>query len=119
MKRLLQFTLLLFCTLWISKEIALPLAAAAAFSQKYMSLVNRCDLAMDADWYERQAPAERKHTDSNVVRMLDCHDYDLLRKKMLTLGLPESYLAWLELRSLDIHQRSPTELISQHRFEYR
>jgi hypothetical protein len=79
-----------------------------------MAAVNACDIAMESAWYGRESdPAERLSQD---IHLLDCHEYDKLRKQMLFLGLNESYLSWLGLRSLEIHQRPASELAEQHRF---
>ena len=104
----------LFCIAWITKEIALPGGAALLLSRSYMDAVNACDIAMESAWYGSESDtAERLSQD---IHLLDCHDYDKLRKQMLFLGLNESYLSWLGLRSLEIHQRPASELAEQHRF---
>lgn len=104
----------LFCIAWTTKEILLPVGAALLFSRSYMDAVNACDVAMESAWYGSQSePVEKLSQD---IHLLDCHEYDKLRKQMLFLGLNESYLSWLGLRSLEIHQRSASDLAEQHRF---
>lgn len=104
----------LFCAAWLAKEVVLPAGAATLYSNAYMDAVNACDVAMESAWYgDESDPAEKLSQD---IHLLDCHEYDKLRKKMLFLGLEESYLAWLGLRSLEIHQRPASELAEQHRF---
>lgn len=104
----------LFCFAWLIKEIALPAGAAVFLSRPYMTLVNACDIAMESAWYGSDSdPEERLSQD---IHLLDCHEYDKLRKQMLFLGLNESYLSWLGLKSLEIHQRPASELAEQHRF---
>jgi len=103
--------------LLVGKEVLLPIGAAAFWSGEYMALVVECDRAMEASWYYRQG--ERIPAQSEVVQLLACHDYDKTRKLMLTAGLPESYLAWLGLQSLEIYQRPAEEFARQHRFTQR
>ena len=76
-----------------------------------------CDTAMEADWYYRQEDVVTNESD--VVQLLACHEYDKTRKAMLMSGLPEAYLAWLGLKSLELNQRSPEEFVEQHRFRNR
>ena len=104
----------LFCIAWITKEIAMPSGAALLLSRSYMDAVNACDVAMESAWYGSESDAAEKL--SQDIHLLDCHEYDKLRKQMLFLGLNESYLSWLGLWSLEIHQRSASELAEQHRF---
>lgn len=109
--------LAVFSVLWVIKEVLLPLGAAALYSNKYMELVVACDTAMEASWYYRQD--NRVPPESEIVQLLSCHEYDKTRKVLLMSGLPESYLGWLGLRSLEIYQRPPEEFVEQHRFTER
>ena len=102
-------------TLWIAKEVIAPALAAAVYSNRYMELVVLCDTAMNASWYMQQNDSDLLEN-SELVQMLDCHDYDKTRKVLLMSGLPEDYLSYLGLRALEIHQRSPEEFVEQHRF---
>ena len=104
-------------SLWTLKEIVLPMSAAALLSRKYMAQAIECDTAMEASWYLRQG--ERIPAESDVVELLACHDYDKTRKLMLLAGLPETYLSWLGLRSLELYQRPAEEYVRQHRFTER
>lgn len=106
-----------FCTLWILKEIVLPVSAAAGLSYKYMGLVIKCDSAMEASWYGDTADESEKR--AQEIHLLDCHEYDKTRKTMLMAGLPEEYLSWLGLQALEIYQRPASELSEQHRFTER
>jgi His-Xaa-Ser system protein (TIGR03982 family) len=103
-----------FCVGWLFKELLLPAFAALRYNNAYIELVEKCDTAMEAAWYgESEDPIEKAARD---VHLLDCHEYDKTRKKMLFMGLPESYLSWLGLRSLEIHQRPASDLAEQHMF---
>lgn len=106
-----------FASLWILKEVVIPATAAALWSKRYMRLVVECDQAMEASWYFRQG--DRISHESEITQLLACHDYDKTRKAMLLFGLPEQYLSWLGLHSLEIHQRPAEEYARQHRFTER
>ncbi len=117
MKRIAVSVITVFAILWIIKEILIPVGAAALYSYEYMELTVACDTAMEASWYYRQN--EQVPVESETVQLLSCHDYDKTRKILLLSGLPESYLAWLGLKSLEIYQRPPEEFVEQHRFKER
>ena len=109
-----KIVVIIFGIGWISKEIILPLSAAAILSNNFMSQTVACDVAMESAWY---GPAdngmEKKAQD---IHLLDCHDYDKTRKLLRLSGLPEAYLSWLGLRALEIYQRPASEMADQHRF---
>ena len=114
MRVVFQVLVAIFCIGWVSKELLLPGFAAIRYSKTYVDMVERCDIAMESAWYgELEDPIEMA---ARNVHLMDCHEYDKTRKKMLFMGLPESYLAWLGLRSLDIHQRPASDLAEQHMF---
>lgn len=95
----------------------MPVGTAAFYSFEYMELTVACDTAMEASWYYRQD--SKISAESETVQLLSCHEYDKTRKLLLMSGLPESYLAWLGLKSLEIYQRPPEEFVEQHRFRER
>ena len=107
-----------FCTCWLLKEVLLPLFVAVFSYYPFMELVQKCDSAMASSWYINQLPDEVLGK-SEQVQLLDCHEYDKLRKVMLFSGLPENYLSYLGLIALEIHQRPAQELVDQHRFKER
>lgn len=106
-----------FAVLWIIKEVLFPVAAAALYSREYMRLTVECDTAMEASWYYRQE--DGIPVESETIQLLSCHEYDKTRKLLLMSGLPESYLSWLGLKSLELYQRPPEEFVEQHRFRER
>lgn len=114
MKKFGFIIIVLFSLGWLTKEILMPVSAALVFSSRYMELTYECDIAMEASWYYRQNNTITK--ESETVQLLNCHEYDKVRKILLISGLPEIYLSWLGLKSLELYQRSPEEFVEQHRF---
>ena len=117
MSRLGKAIVVVFALAWLLKEIVLPVGAAAVLSHKYMKLTPACDTAMEASWYYRQEDLVER--ESEVIQLLVCHEYDKTRKLLLISGLPEEYLSWLGLKSLEINQRTPEEYVEHHRFTQR
>lgn len=104
----------LFAVAWIFKEVVIPLSVGAYYHNDYQRLVVACDTAMDDSWYYGK---DNKNTE--IVHLMDCHEYDKARKVMLMSGLPEEYLSYLGLKALEIYQRPADEFAEQHRFERR
>lgn len=116
MQNLFRALVSIFCAFWILKEIAAPGLAALLLSNKYMEQTIACDQAMEAHWYGRKSTHDAKAAE---VQLLNCHNYDETRKLLLLSGLPEEYLSWLGLKSLDIYQRPVSELTEAHKFRDR
>ena len=117
MNRFGKSVLVLFAAGWLMKEVVFPSGAALIFSSEYMELAYQCDTAMEGSWYYRQGDMIDKKSES--VQLLICHEYDKTRKILLMSGLPEVYLSWLGLRSLELYQRPPEEFVQSHRFTER
>ncbi len=107
----------IFAAGWLIKEILIPFGAAVMYSDDFMKYVYECDTAMESSWYYRQDNLVDKR--SETTQLLACHRYDKTRKVLLMSGLPEEYLSWLGLKSLELYQRSPEEFVKQHRFSER
>ena len=113
MKNIVKYIIVVFCTLWIIKEVLLPLGGALFYSMPYMELVVKCDQAMESNWYNTQ---DNNISKEDTVQLLVCHDYDKTRKILLISGLPEEYLSWLGLKALEIYQRPAEEFVKKHKF---
>lgn len=117
MKVAWRLVIAIFATAWLAKEIIVPGGAAILYSNEFMRFAFECDTAMEASWYYRQNNLIDKKSES--VQLLACHEYDKTRKVLLASGLPEDYLSWLGLKSLELYQRAPEEYVKQHRFSVR
>ena len=117
MTSIARYVIVIFAIGWLSKEIIFPGGIAIYYSNLYMKLTVECDTAMEASWYYQQD--ENFSEEAEIVQLLSCHEYDKVRKIMLFSGLPEEYLSWLGLKSLEIYQRPAEEYVEQHRFNQR
>jgi len=118
LNKFFKVSVILFSVFWLSKEVILPIGAAIILYNPYMELVAKCDAAMNSSWLIAQMDND-KLKKTEVVQMLDCHEYDKVRKMMLISGLPEDYLSYLGLEALEINQRPASEYVDQHRFRER
>lgn len=116
--KIFKFIVSAFCLLWITKNIVLPLAGIAVYSIQYMELSSNCGSAMNETWFVEQLENEQLKK-SSQIELLVCHDYDLTRKKMLSMGIPEDFLSYLGLKALELDQDTAEKLVEQHRFRER
>ena len=102
--------------LW--KSLGLAHYSYYRYKSEFMELTLKCAHAMDSNWYIEQLelPEVQK---SSEIQLLDCHDYDKLRKTMLSHGVNEYQLSHLGLVALEIHQKSAKEMSLHHKFRER
>ena len=117
-KNLALICVILFCIGWIGKNLILPAYAYWKYSDEYQELAGKCANAMDETWFLEQEGVEQLNKTAQI-HLLDCHEYDITRKTMLSLGLTEDILSYLGLKGLEIQQRTTEELVQQHRFRVR
>lgn len=103
---------------YLSNTFLIPEYVFHTNKSRYIELTLKCALAMDSNWYiEQQNNKALKK--SSELQLIDCHDYDKVRKKMLASGISEHRLSSLGLLALEIHQRPAEELAIHHKFRER
>lgn len=112
-----------FCFIFISasylwKNYGLPSYSYHRYKSEFMELTLKCAHAMDSNWYIEQLESEDIQK-SSEIQLLDCHDYDKLRKIMLSQGVNEYKLSYLGLIALEIHQKPAREMSLHHKFRER
>uniref|UniRef100_A6VXJ1 TIGR03982 family His-Xaa-Ser system protein n=1 Tax=Marinomonas sp. (strain MWYL1) TaxID=400668 RepID=A6VXJ1_MARMS len=118
MKTIFYAGVAIFCFSWTGKNIIAPGYAYLLYSDKYIYLAGQCANAMDETWFIEQKGNDTLNKTAQI-HLLSCHEYDVTRKIMLSLGLNEDVLSYLGLRALEVHQRSTEEFVQQHRFNER
>ncbi|BFM22474.1 hypothetical protein R50076_35230 [Gilvimarinus japonicus] len=83
-----------------------------------MHLSSECARAMDNAWFTDQIDNKALEKTSNI-HLITCHNYDMVRKKLLVSGVSDDLLAYLNLRALELNQHSAEDLVEQHRFKER
>ncbi len=111
-------TFLLFI---VAMEYVVPLLADLYYQDEYRELSAKCDEAMHDEASLRPGTiGAEKHpalTLSAEVELMVCHDYDKLRKRLLSLGVSEHTLALRSLEALENEQIPVSRLIEPHRME--
>jgi len=113
-----KLCVIIFVIGYVSREYLIPEYTYYTNKSEYMKLTLKCAHAMDSNWYieQQQNDALKK---SSELQLLDCHDYDKLRKQMLSNGISEYRLSALGLVALEIHQKPAEDLAKHHKFRER
>jgi His-Xaa-Ser system protein (TIGR03982 family) len=118
MKKVALLLVSLASIAWLAKYVALPAFAYLKYADEYQYLAGKCANAMDESWFLEQK-GDPSLDKTAQIHLLDCHEYDVTRKTMLSMGLSENVLSYLGLKGLEINQRTTEEFVQQHRFRER
>jgi hypothetical protein len=108
----------------IAAHPAYRLALSALYQERYGKLVFKCDQAMREHFIakarlEQVQDAERAALVlQSEIALLDCHDYDVLRKWLLQLGLTEIDLAAMGLAAIEARASDIRETVRIHEIRY-
>lgn len=99
-------------------------AMAAAYQHQYGELVFKCDQAM-REHFIAKARAGAEPSDQHAallaeseVALIDCQDYDMLRKRLLRLGLADDDLAAMGLVAIEERGKDIREIVRIHEIRY-
>jgi len=101
-----------------------PLFAAATWGGEYKNLMYECDFAMKEHFIAKQAVEANvdafsvANLEASESSLVVCHDYDKLRKKLLTFGLNETHLSLLGLQVMEEKNSELSEFVSIHEIKY-
>ena len=105
-------------------EYAAPSAAVRLWGDKYQELMFACDQAMRDHYIAKQAvslsadAATVKNLEAAEIALLDCHDYDKLRKRMLVWGVSENKLAAVGLEAMEGKAYELRRFVEIHEIRY-
>lgn len=94
------------------------------YSEEYANLVFKCDGAMRQHYISKQ----RVFIDPNIenvnslqqaeIGLIDCQDYDILRKRLQNLGLRNSDLSELELNAIERKSNDIRKVVDIHEIHF-
>lgn len=125
MKRFLFF--LVFLIVFFSGMFAVDLKnfiIKNIYEDKYIELVFRCDQSMRLHFIAKKVlsndPNEENANNLQQAELglIDCQDYDLLRKKLLNFGLNETDLSELGLRGIEKKSKDIRKVVETHEIYY-
>lgn len=99
-------------------------AIMLAVQDHYGHLTYLCDHAMREHLIAKQqlalhpGPENVAALKAAEVALLDCQDYDLFRKRLLTWGLTENDLALMGLKAIEARGENLQEVIRIHEIRY-
>ena len=105
-------------------EYAVPIGAAAYFASEYKDLMFRCDQVMREHYIAKRAvqiaPSELavRNLEAAELGLLDCHEYDKMRKHLLVLGVSEPALASLGIEALESKAYDLRRFVEIHEIRY-
>ena len=105
-------------------EYVAPIAASELWREDYKELMFKCDNAMREHLIAKQAVTfdtsdqSVKNLRATEVGLLDCHNYDKLRKQMLVWGVSENRLSAIGLEALESKAYDLQRFVEIHEFRY-
>ena len=105
-------------------EYLVPPIVLASHKEDYQALMFQCDHVMREHFIAKQQvlaePSEMavKNLNSSEVSLLTCHDYDKLRKKMLSFGVSEPQLSMVGLEVMEEKMTDVRRFVETHEIRY-
>ena len=105
-------------------EYVVPKAAASFWEEDYKALMFQCDHVMREHFIAKQLvltePSEKavKNLDASEVGLLSCHEYDKLRKTLLSYGVSEAQLSLTGLEAIEENANEVRRFVEIHEIRY-
>lgn len=110
--------------LYGAKDLAIPFGAEKLYRDRYKELVFECDNVMRDHFIIKNqvlvapSPDAFAQLHAAEVGLLTCHDYDVLRKKLIVLGLSENRLAQIGLEAIEERAKDVRIFVETHEIRY-
>ena len=108
-------------SLW---KVPIKFTLIKIFQSEYGDLVYKCDNSM-RDHFIAKAQVLKEVTEENLtnlsqteIGLVDCHEYDLLRKKLISYGLSTNDLSYMGLKSIELNKLDLKKLVEIHEILY-
>ena len=105
-------------------EYVVPQGALKLNKDKYQSLMFQCDHVMREHFIAKQlvvaSPSDKaiKNLESSEVGLLSCHEYDKLRKQLLSYGASEVQLSMIGLEVMEEKAKDVKRFVEIHEIRY-
>lgn len=121
---LLNIIAAISCVALAAKFIAFPVYAEKVYAQEYKYLMRECDTSMRNHLIAKNMlkfdPNEENINtlSASELELMICHKYDLLRKKLITMGLTPNDLSRIGLEVIESKIHDLDVLVEIHEFKY-
>lgn len=112
------------CIIIAFRIVLMPFAAEELHDEQYKQLMFQCDnvmrdhlIAKNRVLHERSDEAIRR-LKAAELGLVTCHEYDVLRKKMLSWGMNEDQLARIGLEAIEENASDIISYVRTHEFRY-
>ena len=105
-------------------EYVVPQVALKLNKDKYQSLMFQCDHVMREHFIAKQlvvvSPSDKaiKNLEASEVGLLSCHEYDKLRKQLLSYGASEMQLSMIGLEVMEEKAKDVQRFVEIHEIRY-
>ena len=109
---------------YAAKELAIPTVAEWLYKNDYKELVFKCDSVM-RDHFIAKTLVLHSRTDESIrnlhaaeIGLLTCHNYDVLRKQLISFGLSENDLSRIGLEAIEERAKDVRTFVETHEIRY-
>lgn len=112
------------CIAIASKFVFVPYVAERILTAEYKEKMSACDAAMRSHLIAKNRVTFEKSKESlrslkvSELGLIQCHEYDKLRKRMISLGLSNNDLAKIGLEAIEEKSIDIYRLVEIHEFKY-
>ena len=105
-------------------EYIVPQIALKLNKEDYQSLMFQCDHVMREHFIAKQlvvvSPSDKaiKNLEASEVGLLSCHEYDKLRKQLLSYGASEVQLSMIGLEVMEEKAKDVQRFVEIHEIRY-
>ncbi len=121
---ILLFVLIIGIAIGSTWKIPLKFVLINLYQNQYSNLVYKCDNSM-RDHFIAKAEVLKEITEDTLenldqaeLSLIDCHEYDLLRKKLITYGLTSNDLSYMGLKAIEKNKIDLKKLVEIHEILY-
>lgn|SRR5512146_817160 len=109
---------------YTTKELAVPIVAEWFYKEEYKELVFKCDSVMREHFIAKNqvlhSPSDEaiRNLHAAEIGLLTCHDYDVLRKRLISAGLSENDLSRIGLEAIEERAKDVRTFVETHEIRY-
>src|SRR5215469_526627 len=107
-----------------AREFVVPVVSERIYKDEYKELMFKCDNVMRDHFIAKSrvltSPSDQaiKTLHAAEVGLSTCHDYDVLRKRLISLGVSENELSKLGLEAIEEKARDVQFFVENHEIRY-